>query len=463
MFSSTYSDNSYYSDLPVANSTRNDDDLILKREKEEEKRIKKLAEERSHLEERNQLLEEENRRLEEKRRFYSLLESERHHRSALEEEERNRSLLEKQKKILQAQLEESTLAQKIDDLTEKLKGLRAAQISSSPSTSSRINQTTSAAGNTSNCTATQKLPSTLVQEIQSFQSRMSGMKLKAKEFSRKTIDAITGNYQQAIGRGGFSQVFKGDWNGRHVAVKDLRCSLRGTSKQFLKMVEAELLALSRLEHPSIVTLLAYSIQFHEPDIIAASLVFEYANGGTLFEHLFCQGTTPMDVNEIILIALNTVEAIVALHNLDLVHRDVKSSNILLQVKGTQIIRAVLADFGLARFSSELNNLDAPQSSLTAVVGTPGYVDPEYAETNQVLPRIDVYAFGVVFFEMLWREKAETQLARRVRLSTTEECNAKTKKYVIGTVNPDLIRLGKRCVSMEDRPNATELMGSFFRV
>ena len=333
-----------------------------------------------------------------------------------------------------------------------------------------------------NPTASSSVSSKILNEIDLLQFRLSNIVATtgAVTVSRRRVKRITSNYQEPIGRGGFGQVFKGTWGGLQVAVKEIRspwrCCTVVETRSFAKMIQREVEALSAVRHHNIIELLGICMENESSDgdaSIRVSLIFEYANGGTLFDCLFGGQTnnskSKLDVNQIMLIARHLIEALQFLHSTHqepggsvMVHRDVKSANVLLQREdGGKVVRAVLADFGLARFHSDMNECGhsgLAASSMTAVVGTHGYVDPLYAESGQVAPSQDVYAYGVVLYEMLWKEKPETMLARRVRQSTLEDCVVRAKlvdvnKGLVSAPIKWLASVGKQCVGMENRPSA----------
>ncbi|XP_058115642.1 calmodulin-binding receptor-like cytoplasmic kinase 3 isoform X2 [Magnolia sinica] len=153
--------------------------------------------------------------------------------------------------------------------------------------------------------------------------------------------------------------------------------------------EIELLA--KIEHRNLVKLLGYVDKGTERVIIT-----EYIPNGTLREHLDGQHGRILDFNQRLEIAIDVTHALTYLHlyaEKPIIHRDVKSSNILL----TESFRAKVADFGFAR----LGPMEADQTHIsTKVKGTAGYLDPEYLKTYQLTPKSDVYSFGILLVEIL---------------------------------------------------------------
>lgn len=155
--------------------------------------------------------------------------------------------------------------------------------------------------------------------------------------------------------------------------------------QFMNEVEI----LAKLRHKNLVTLYGCSSK-HSRELL---LVYEYIPNGTVADHIHGKQSSscllPWSVR--MNIALETAEALAYLHASDVIHRDVKSNNILLDEK----FHVKVADFGLSRW---LPN-DVTHVS-TAPQGTPGYVDPEYYQCYQLTEKSDVYSFGVVLAELI---------------------------------------------------------------
>lgn len=191
-----------------------------------------------------------------------------------------------------------------------------------------------------------------------------------------------------IGDGGFGSVYLGKLrDGRTVAVKRLYQDNSRRLEQFLNEVKV----FSFLNHPYVVRLYGCT-SAESPELL---LVYEFVSNGTLAEHLHgdrrCPKGLPWDTR--LNIAIQTAKALAFLHSVDppIFHRDVKSSNILLDDN----FNVKVADFGLCR----LVPLNASHVT-TAPQGTPGYVDPEYHECFQLTEKSDVYSFGVVLVEII---------------------------------------------------------------
>ncbi|KAF0897400.1 hypothetical protein E2562_036936 [Oryza meyeriana var. granulata] len=212
------------------------------------------------------------------------------------------------------------------------------------------------------------------------------------QLSMEVLLKATNNFSEdcILGRGGFGVVFKGNLNGKLVAVKRCDSGTMGTKGQqeFL----AEIDVLRKVRHRHLVALLGYCTHGNE-----RLLVYEYMSGGTLREHL-CDlqqsGYSPLTWTQRMTIALDVARGIEYLHGLaqeTFIHRDLKPSNILLD----QDLRAKVSDFGLVKLAKDMD-----KSLMTRIAGTFGYLAPEYATTGKVTTKVDVYAYGVILMEMI---------------------------------------------------------------
>lgn len=153
------------------------------------------------------------------------------------------------------------------------------------------------------------------------------------------------------------------------------------------MNEVEIL--TRLHHQNLVKLYGCTSR-RSRELL---LVYEYIPNGTVADHLYgtraSSNLLPWLVR--LKIAIETADALTYLHASDVIHRDVKTNNILLENN----FRVKVADFGLSRlFPTDVSHIS------TAPQGTPGYVDPEYYQCYQLTDKSDVYSFGVVLCELL---------------------------------------------------------------
>ncbi|XP_022023628.1 LRR receptor-like serine/threonine-protein kinase IOS1 [Helianthus annuus] len=215
-----------------------------------------------------------------------------------------------------------------------------------------------------------------------------------QQFTFSELKSITNNFKTIIGRGGFGTVYYG-YNGNDpVAVK----MLTESSSQGYKEFQAEVKLLMDVRRKNITSLVGYCNDNNQKGII-----YEYMANGSLEMHLFDGSPNVLSWETRLQIACDAAEGLVYLHHgckPPIVHRDVKPSNILLN----QVFQAKLADFGMSKaFATE----DATHVS-TVVVGTRGYLDPEYYLTNWLTEKSDVYSFGVVLLELITSRQATSE-------------------------------------------------------
>ncbi|GAB2298435.1 hypothetical protein Dimus_032500 [Dionaea muscipula] len=216
-------------------------------------------------------------------------------------------------------------------------------------------------------------------------------------FSYEELKDATNSFQPAsiLGEGGFGIVFKGVLSdGTAVAIKRLTGGGQQGGKEFL--VEVEML--SRLHHRNLVKLVGY---YCNHDSSQNLLCYELVPNGSLeaWLHGPLGVNCPLDWGTRMKIALDAARGLAYLHEDSqpcVIHRDFKASNILLENN----FHAKVADFGLAKQAPEgrANYLS------TRVMGTFGYVAPEYAMTGHLLVKSDVYSYGVVLLELLTGRK-----------------------------------------------------------
>ena len=201
-----------------------------------------------------------------------------------------------------------------------------------------------------------------------------------------------------IGTGGMSTVYRAfdQTLERQVAIKLLHRQIADDPDQ-LERFSREARAVAQLSHPHIVTVIDAGEEEGRPYI-----VFEHIDGETLKERIRRNGALPVD--EAVAYAIEIARALGFAHQRNIVHRDVKPQNVLVDEEGS----AKITDFGIARTLDE--------EGLTAdgrVLGTTDYVAPEQALGHDVTGQSDLYSLGIVLFEMLTGEvpfKGENQVA-----------------------------------------------------
>ncbi|MCA9939123.1 MAG: serine/threonine protein kinase [Anaerolineales bacterium] len=219
---------------------------------------------------------------------------------------------------------------------------------------------------------------------------------------------LNGRYQilERIGSGGMATVFKAHDRtlDRLVAVKLLHAGLTG-DESFLRHFRQEARAAANLAHPNIVT-----VHDTGQDGDQYYIVMEFVEGKTLkqiIRHQLQLGQV-MAINRALDLTIQICAGIGYAHRAGLVHCDVKPQNIIV----TRDERVKVADFGIARAVS-----DASQEVRSVVWGTPQYLSPEQAEGKAATPASDVYAIGVILFELLTNRlpfQAESQSAMALK-------------------------------------------------
>ncbi|KAI4375451.1 hypothetical protein MLD38_013317 [Melastoma candidum] len=207
-------------------------------------------------------------------------------------------------------------------------------------------------------------------------------------FDYGELEVATRNFDPSreLGDGGFGTVYHGELrDGRAVAVKRLYEHNVKRVEQFMNEIEI----LQRLDHPNLVRLYGCTSRRSQELL----LVYEFIPNGTVADHIgrsrTSSGWLPWGTR--LNIAIETADALAYLHESDIIHRDVKTNNILLD----HDFRVKVADFGLSRlFPTDVTHVS------TAPQGTPGYVDPEYYQCYQLTEKSDVYSFGVVLCELI---------------------------------------------------------------
>ncbi len=203
------------------------------------------------------------------------------------------------------------------------------------------------------------------------------------------VGQTIGGYRLAdrLGQGAMAQVYRGlAPDGRPVAVKLLHPNLTG-DEGFLARFHREAVAASRLDHPHIVKVLD-----HGSEGELRYLVMELVDGPSLQALLRDRGQ-PLTPTEAVALVVSLAEALDYAHRQGIVHRDVKPSNILL--RGGRLDDPVLSDFGVAHM------VDATVATQAgATLGTPTYMPPEQGEGRPGDERSDVYALGVILYELL---------------------------------------------------------------
>ena len=192
--------------------------------------------------------------------------------------------------------------------------------------------------------------------------------------------------QEIIGQGGMGEVYRGldTHTGQWVAIKFLRPDRAASHPDQLERFVRESEALRQLDHPNIVKMLATGEENTQ-----RYLIMEYVSGGSLRDVLDQQPQLP--VEQTLSIALELADALTRAHHLNIIHRDLKPANVLLADDDTPR----LTDFGTAYLAGTTRFTQAG-----TLIGTPHYLSPEAINQKPLDGRADIWAFGVMLFEML---------------------------------------------------------------
>ncbi|CAN1287503.1 Wall-associated receptor kinase-like 2 [Linum perenne] len=256
----------------------------------------------------------------------------------------------------------------------------------------------------------------------------------AKLFTEEELKRATDNYNQSrfLGQGGFGTVYKGMLpDGTIVAVKKSKNIDKTQIQQFIN----EVVILSQINHRHIVKLLGCCLETELP-----LLVYEFIPNGTISSHIQGDSTNcGIRWDDRFRIAGEVAGAVAYMHSaasFPIYHRDIKSSNILLDAK----LSAKVADFGTSK------SVPDDKTHLTTLVqGTFGYLDPEYFHTSQFTDKSDVYSFGVVLVELLTGQKP-------ISFTRGEEERSLVAHFISATKEEEhgLIRILDPVVSREAR-------------
>lgn len=194
---------------------------------------------------------------------------------------------------------------------------------------------------------------------------------------------------EQLGAGAFGTVFRGEWGGHTVAVKVLQTAYSSNSRE-LDSFRQEIAVLSGLRHPNIIAFLAACTI--SPDIC---IIEELAEGGSLHTKLHGPSGSenrcrPLAIEDAIQVAIDVAQAMVYLHP-SIVHRDLKSQNVLLDSDG----RAKVCDFGIAKFKDRTF-----VSTMNGQAGTPAYMAPELFDGVNATEKVDVYSYAILLWECI---------------------------------------------------------------
>ncbi len=230
---------------------------------------------------------------------------------------------------------------------------------------------------------------------------------KARSFVPEEI--LAGRYRviRFLARGGMGEVYEvaDSVLGERVALKTVRPEVAADTTT-VERFKREIQLARKVTHPNVCRI--FDVSHHQPETPAGSapvifLTMELLAGETLAQRLQRGRLAP---EEALPIARQIAAALQAAHAVGVVHRDLKPGNVLLAPVAsgagaagadTGGVRAVVTDFGLARSQAEDASLTL---TAAAVLGTPAYIAPEQVAGGEITPAVDIYAFGIVLYEMV---------------------------------------------------------------
>ncbi|KAA3479264.1 inactive protein kinase [Gossypium australe] len=238
-------------------------------------------------------------------------------------------------------------------------------------------------------------------------------------FTYAELELATGGFSQAnfLAEGGFGSVHRGLLpDGQAIAVKQHKLASSQGDLEFCSEVEV----LSCAQHRNVVMLIGFCIEDRR-----RLLVYEYICNGSLDSHLYGRHQEPLEWSARQKIAVGAARGLRYLHEECrvgcIVHRDMRPNNILI----THDFEPLVGDFGLARWQP-----DGDTGVETRVIGTFGYLAPEYAQSGQITEKADVYSFGVVLIELVTGRKAVDLNRPKGQQCLTEWARPLLEEYAI---------------------------------
>ena len=295
------------------------------------------------------------------------------------------------------------------------------------------------------------------------------------------IGTILGNYQidEKLGAGGMGVVYRATDKqlGRRVAIKTL--TLGSTmQREFMARFLREARAESQLQHPCVVVIHQLSLENDPPYI-----VMEYVEGRTLKEII---SGKPLPVNQLCEIAIQVADGLAAAHEKDIIHRDIKSQNIMLTPRG----QVKILDFGLAKIketasqqvpsgeektmcygeaaaepAEEAETIQDFKTTAGTIMGTASNMSPEQALGAEVDVRSDIFSFGVTLYEMATGLMPFSTGSPAATLLAILQKDPTPILEISPEIPPELARLIHQCLTKDRvfRPSAADLKEDLKRI
>ncbi|KAF3961790.1 hypothetical protein ACB098_07G027500 [Castanea mollissima] len=210
--------------------------------------------------------------------------------------------------------------------------------------------------------------------------------LGPENFDEWTIDLRKLNMGAAFAQGAFGKLYRGTYNGEDVAIKILERPENDLEKAQLmeQQFQQEVMMLARLKHPNIVRFIGAC---RKPMVWC--IVTEYAKGGSVRQFLMKRQNRAVPLKLAVKQALDVARGMAYVHEFGLIHRDLKSDNLL--INADKSIK--VADFGVAR-------IEVKTEGMTPETGTYRWMAPEMIQHRPYTQKVDVYSFGIVLWELI---------------------------------------------------------------
>ncbi|KAL4322717.1 hypothetical protein S245_049872 [Arachis hypogaea] len=279
-----------------------------------------------------------------------------------------------------------------------------------------------------------------------------------RQFSLSEMQSATNNFHNSlkVGEGSFGNVCKGYLENSSTLVAIKRC--KKDSVFGLSSLKNEVVLLSQLQHPNLISLVGFCIEGTE-----LVLVYDYMSNGSIRDHLHRGNIDPLTWKRRLQICIGVARALHYLHTgakYTIIHRNIKTRLILLDSNWElKVSSLLLSKRGALSTSKSLTRVESD------VKGTMGYVDREYAATNMLTEKSDVFSFGIVLLEVVSAKPAHEiirEYFQGFNQSLRSSANEIVDLILKSKIDPDcwktFVDITKRCLLMEgrERPDMGEV-------